>query len=43
MMIVLMLTRLIEVAHNLVLLLRRYIEVAHDVRVNANKSDCSGS
>jgi len=31
------------VAHNLVLLLRRYIEVAHDVRVNANKSDCSGS
>ena len=40
---VLRLRRLIEVAHNLVLLLRRYIEVAHDVRVNANKSDCSGS
>jgi len=36
---VLMLTRLIEMAHNLVLLLTRCIEVAHDDRVNVNETD----
>jgi len=39
MMFMLMLRRLIEVAHNLVLLLTRCIEVAYDVRVNVKETD----
>jgi len=38
MMFMLMLRRLIEVAHNLVLLLTRCIEVAHEVRVNVKET-----
>jgi hypothetical protein len=39
MMFVLMLSRQIEVVHDLVLFIRRHIEVAHDVCVNAKQTD----